>query len=315
MPTAVVTGATGFVGSHLVDLLLATGYSVKAAVRRTSNRQRLSSLGVEQIEVDFADERLSLPPCDILFHVAGVIQATSWQGYLEGNHHVTRRVLGAAKTSRFIHVSTLAVAGPHDGAREETPPAPISYYGKSKLLGENEVLAHRNRVPVTVIRPPVVYGPRDRALLDMYRVIARGIIPEIGGRKVISVVHVRDLVEGMVRAGESSRAANQILFIGNEKSWEISRLMELIRAILGRRALRIRVPDRIVRFLGGLVEDAGKWMGIHSIFGRDKALEMTQAAWTCSSEKARNILGWNPEISVEDGMTETLSWCRAEKLL
>jgi nucleoside-diphosphate-sugar epimerase len=269
---------------------------------------------VERVEVDFS-RPLELPPCDIVFHVAGVIRADRWEDYLEGNRDAAVRAVEGARAARFVHVSTLAVTGPGENVDETTPCAPISLYGKSKWEGEREVWRRRDRIPVTVVRPPVVYGPRDFGLYDMYRTVARGLRPEIGDRKVVSLVHVRDLVEGILRAGEAPEGANEVFLLSNREPWTVTELLDLIQKGIGRPAVRVRVPDRVVRFLGAVVEDGARLAGRRSMFGRDKALEMTQRAWSCTPEKARRLLGWEARVPVPAGMGETLDWYRGEGLL
>jgi nucleoside-diphosphate-sugar epimerase len=309
MPTAIVTGATGFVGSHLVDRLLDRGYRVSVTVRPQSPSRWLDGKPVERIPADFSRPG-SLPPCDLLFHVAGVIRADSYAEYLAGNRDLAVAVFDAARAGRFVHVSSLAVVGPGENVDESTPCAPISLYGRSKWEGEQEVWRRRGRTPVTVVRPPVVYGPRDFGLIDLYRTLARGLRPEIGGRKVVSLVHAADLAEGMVRAAESPAGANEVFLLANRAPWAMSDLLDLIERALDRRAWRLPVPDRVVRFLGAIAEDGARLAGKRSMFCRDKALEMTQKAWTCSPEKAKRVLGWEGGVPVERGMAETLAWYR-----
>jgi dihydroflavonol-4-reductase len=314
MAGALVTGATGFVGSHLVDCLLEKGYRVSVTVRRTSRTRWLEGKPVEKLEIDFS-RAVTLPPCDLLFHVAGVLRADSWNDYLAGNRDAARRAIQGAQTGRFVLVSSLAVAGPGLQTDETTPCAPISLYGRSKWEGEQEVWELRSRVPVTVIRPPVVYGPRDFGLYDMYRTLAMGLRPEIGGRKVISIIHVSDLVQGIVRAAEASAGANEVFYLANRESWALTDLMRVIERAIGRPAVGIPIPDRVVRFLGGVTEDVAKMAGKSLMFGRDKALEMTQRAWVCSAEKARRLLGWEAQRPVEEGMRDAVRWYRSEGLL
>jgi nucleoside-diphosphate-sugar epimerase len=311
MTTALVTGATGFVGSHLVDVLLEKGWRVLATVRSRSNLRWLEGKPVERIE----DSTSPLPSCDVLFHVAGVIRADTYAEYLAGNRDLAVRVFESARTKRFVHVSSLAVAGPGDRVDEETPCSPISLYGRSKWEGESEVWKRRDRTPVTVIRPPVVYGPRDFGLYDLYRTVSKGLRPEIGGRKVISIVHARDLAEGIARAGEAPAGAGQAFYLANGETVEISAVLDLIQRALGARAVRVGIPDRVVRFLGAVVEDGARLAGKRSMFGRDKALEMTQKAWCCSPVKAERLLQWKARIPLEQGMTETATWYKSQGLL
>lgn len=314
MSTAVVTGATGFVGSHLVDALLEKGWSVRATVRPGSNIRWLEGKPVERIDDRFSPSA-PLPECDVLFHVAGVIRADSYPEYLAGNRDLAVRVFESARARRFVHVSSLAVAGPGERVDETTPCTPISLYGKSKWEGEKEVWRRRDRLPVTVIRPPVVYGPRDFGLFDLYRTVAKGLRPEIGGRKRISIIHVRDLAGGIIRAGEAAAGANEAFYLSNEEPVDVSAVLGIIQRSLGKWAVRVAIPDRVVRFLGAVVEDSARLAGRRTMFGRDKALEMTQKAWCCSAAKAARLLGWRAEVLLEPGMEETAAWYKSQSLL
>jgi len=311
MPAALVTGATGFVGSHLVDVLLEKGWRVAALVRKSSNLRWLEGKPVERVDPGTAP----LPDCDVLFHVAGSIRADTYADYLAGNRDLAVRVFEAARTRQFVHISSLAVAGPGEDVDESTPCRPLSLYGRSKKEGEDEVWKRRDRIPVTVIRPPVVYGPRDFGLFDLYVTVSKGLRPEIGGPKRISIVQVRDLVDGIVAAAESPAGANEVFYLANEAKVEISEVMVLVAAALGNRTLRVGIPDRVVRFLGALVEDAASMVGKRSMFGRDKALEMTQKAWCCNPAKAGRLLGWRSRVPLERGMAEAVAWYRSERLL
>ena len=173
----------------------------------------------------------------------------------------------------------------------------------------------RDRIPVTVVRPPVVYGPRDFGLFDLYRMVARGFRPEIGGRKVISIIHVRDLVDGIVRAGEAPAGAGEIFYLANEAAVEVSAVLGLIERALGKKALRVAIPDRVVRFLGAVVEGGSRLAGKRILFGRDKALEMTQKAWVCLPAKAAKVLGWRARIPFPAGLEEAVRWYQDERLL
>ena len=311
MPAALVTGATGFVGSHLVDHLLEKGWHVADVVRKSSNLRWIEVKTSERIDPD----QSPLPDCDVLFHVAGSIRADTYADYLAGNRDLAVKVFEAARTRRFVHVSSLAVAGPGEEVDETTPCRPLSLYGRSKKEGEDEVWKRRERIPVTVIRPPVVYGPRDFGLFDLYRTVSKGLRPEIGGPKRISIVHVRDLVQGIVSAAESASGANEVFYLANEGRVEISEVMGIIARVLGNRTLRVGIPDRVVRFLGAVVEDAASLAGKRSMFGRDKALEMTQKAWCCSPAKAGRLLGWKARMPLEQGMAEAVAWYKSNGFL
>lgn len=314
MPTALVTGGTGFVGSHLVDLLIARGWRVSCTVRRTSNLQWLEGKEFTPVEADFR-RPLRLPEVDVVFHVAGTIRGESYKDYRIGNWLVSKHMIEAARCGRFVHVSSIAAAGP--GVVDETSPCrPVSDYGRSKLEGELEVWKHRDRVPVTVVRPPIVYGERDTGLLDVYRTLAMGVRPSIGGPKRVSIVSVADLVEGMLAAAEHPKGAGETFFLCDSLAYEMGDLMDRILSGMGRRAVRVSVPDRVVRFAAALTEDVGRLVfGRMPMFNRDKATEMTQEAWVCSPEKAARLLGWRSRVPIDRGLGETLAWYRGRGLL
>ena len=132
---------------------------------------------------------------------------------------------------------------------------------------------------------------------------------------MISIVHVRDLVEGIVRAAEAPLGENQAFYLANEATVEVSAVLGLIQRALGNKAVRVGIPDRVVRFLGAVVEDGARLAGRRSMFGRDKALEMTQKAWCCSPGKALRLLGWKARIPLEEGMTQTADWYKNQGFL
>ncbi len=324
MPRAFVTGATGFVGSHLVDALLERDWQVRCSVRATSDRRWLEGKPYEAVTCELtAGTGLdrAMDGVDAVFHVAGAIMAPSLEKFREGNWLASKRMIDAAVASRakrFVHVSSLAVAGPSpsaDGVDESSACSPISAYGTTKLDGEREVWSHRDAVPVTVVRPPVVYGPRDRGLFELYKVLAAGVRPQIGGPKFVSIVHVGDLVRGIVDAAERPQAAGEVFFMANDRPHTYAELMDMMLAGLDRGALRVPVPDRVVRLLGAVAEDVLAVVGKGGMFNRDKAREMTQKYWVCRSTKAKRVLGWEAKVPIAAGLRETLAWYKREAWL
>ena len=317
---ALVTGATGFVGSHVVEELLARGWRVRCTVRSTSRLRWLDGKPVETVRADLLDPAsltAAVDGVDAVFHVAGVLTGKTYADYRAGNVMATRNLLSAGKPRRFVYVSSITACGPSaDGTPigEDRPCKPISLYGRSKREAEEEVLRRGSDVAVTIVRPPVVYGPRDEGMLDLYQTLAKGLRPQIGGTKYVSLIHVRDLAKGIVlAAGEA--AANQVFFLSNREPVAYDDLAGLILQALGRKAVPVPVPDRVVRLLGGIAEGVTKVTGGGGLFSRDKALEMTQKFWVCTPEKAKRLLGWEATIAPATGFQETLEWYRAEGLV
>lgn len=323
---ALVTGATGFVGSHLADLLLEQGWDVVCAVRKSSNLRWLNGKRVRLAEVDFGRPEsfeMSFDGVDVVFHVAGLIKGRSFEEYLEGNWLASRTMIEATlrygpRVRRFVHVSSLAAAGPSPDGRpldESAPCRPISMYGRSKLLGEQEVWKRRHEVPVTVVRPPVVYGTRDTGLLEVYRVVRSGFAPNLGGRRYVSIVNVAELVRGIVQAGTSEQGRNQIYFICNETPWAIDRLMKLVARLIHRRVRHVYVPTRLVLLAGELASMLAQLTGRAMVFNRDKASEIVPKHWTCTPSKFKGHFGWTPRIPLEIGFRDVLDWYRGQGLV
>ncbi|MCJ7578895.1 MAG: NAD(P)-dependent oxidoreductase, partial [candidate division Zixibacteria bacterium] len=216
-PKALVTGANGFVGSHLVEKLLSIGYQVTCLVRKTSNLRWLSGLKVEYVYADISErESLSreagsfgknvLKDVDFIFHVAGLTKAKTEEEYSKANYEGTKNLLEACvkdnpQIKRFVYISSQAAVGPgkDDRPLDETAPCnPITDYGKSKLEGEKIVLEYSSKLPVTVIRPPAVYGPRDSDILSFFKVANKGFKTLFGkGESYLSLCYIEDLVDGI----------------------------------------------------------------------------------------------------------------------
>lgn len=304
---ALVTGGTGFLGSHLVDALLARGADVVCTVRKTSNLRWLAGKPVRTVESDFAR---ALEGVTHVFHFAGVIQAPNLAEFMRGNRDLTRELIQACrgrKLERFVYVSSLSAAGPSPDGRprtEEDPPAPISNYGRSKLAGERETRALE--CGVTIVRPPVVYGPRDAGLFELFKVAASGIEPLIGARKRYSIVHAQDLISGLLAAADADPGT---WFITNEEPVESDRLATLVGRAVGGRRRRIHIPDGALVAAADLLALAG----LEVMFTPDKAKEIVQRAWVCSGAKARERLGFRPQVPLDRGLADTAGWYRREK--
>lgn len=317
---AAVTGATGFVGSHLVEVLRARGDSVTCLVRSPKKAKALEAAGVSLVYGDLEQERAVaafVEGAEVVYHLAGLLAARSEEEFLRVNRDGAGRLALAARVAgvqRFLLVSSLAVTGPtHPGfpLDESERPAPVTPYGRSKRAGEEAV--KDSGVPATIVRPPIVYGPRDRQLLRLFKMAKRGVAPLLGdGSQQLSLVQVTDLARALVVAAESEATQGRTYHAGHAECLSQRELLQAIGRAVGKQPLLIPLPPVLVR--GGLQVTGlfSRLAGRVGLLGPDKAPELLAPAWTCSSEALARDAGWRAEIAAEEGLRQTAEWYRAE---
>jgi nucleoside-diphosphate-sugar epimerase len=315
--TALVTGGTGFIGISLIEQLLARGYHVRCVAKDTLNLEDLRRLSVEIVLGDLVNGiswQSILKRVDVVFHVAGVTKARTKEDFFLGNYLAISSLLDSCKRfatrlQRFLHVSSLAVVGLSPDGRpltEEAPYHPLTTYGHTKMMGEQEVLRNANELPVTVIRPSSVYGPRERDILQMFRIVKRGLLPVVGFRdKFLSLIHVKDLVRGIIAAAESPVTKGQVYFLGSEEVYSSLQVGKAIAKASHRRPLTVRLPHFAAYVTGWLCQLIGKCSNKVAVCNLEKVRDMTQGAWVCDVSKSRYHFGYRQRISLEDGIKET----------
>jgi len=310
---AALTGGTGFVGGHLAEALVARGTAVGALVRSPARCERLRALGCRLVEGVLEDEAALaalVKGRDVVFHVAGLVAARSAGAFLRANRDGARRVAEAAAregVSRLVLVSSLAVTGPSPRGRavdEASGPGPVSAYGRSKRAGEEAVRA--TGVPFTIVRPPAVYGPRDRAFLTLFRAARRGVVPLLGsGEQELTLVHARDLAEALVLAASCEATRGRVYHAGHETPVTQQRLAAAVGAAVGRRVRCVRLPAPVV---GGVLGAAGlvaRLLGGAPLLDGDKARELLAPGWVCSSAALERDTGWVAETPLDEGLAGT----------
>lgn len=324
-PVAVVTGANGFVGSHLVDLLLAKGIEVRCIVRKSSNLRWLEGKDVKIYDCGLFDkEGLSsaMKDANYVYHVAGVVKSKSKEGYFKGNVETTKNLLEAAlenkdKLKRFLVVSSLTVCGPAVDEKpvdETTPYNPITTYGRSKVEEEKVALSYKDKIPVTICRAPAVYGERDTEIFIYFQNFAKGITTTIGfDKKILSLIHAIDLVNGFFLAANSDKAEGEIYFISSEDFYNWEQINKITGKILNRKVIRIKVPHSVVYLLAAIAQFFSIFSSKAATLNLEKAKDLTQHAWICDTSKAMKDFGYKQNISIEEGIKRTCEWYKKMK--
>jgi nucleoside-diphosphate-sugar epimerase len=320
-----VTGATGFIGSHLIERLIAEGAHVRCLVRPVSSRGRryLPPSGASPVLgnlVTGSGLGSAVEGVDVIFHLAGVTKALRSEDYYSGNAQATANLLRACERSyarpRIVHVSSLAAAGPSpDGhllAEDETP-APVSHYGRSKLAAEQEVRRSTLFPRATIVRPPVVYGPRDRDVFQAFQAVARGLMLRIGqGESWFSFIHVWDLVDGLLAVSASSAAQGRTYYLANPKPIGWAEFADVAARIMMRRARVVNVPLPLAWGVGAASDAVARLLRRPNILSVEKVREARYRHWVCDPARAAAEFGFHPELSFREGAASTLAWYREE---
>ncbi len=317
---ALVTGSTGFIGSHLVEKLVARDYDVSCLIRQSTRLEYIKGLPVKFVNADYGDAdslRPAVEGVDYVFHIGGVTKAKDKRLYYVGNHETTKSLLAAVKKynpgiKRFALASSLTAVGPGTDTEpvdETTPYHPITTYGRSKMEAEKECLANSSSMPITIIRPPAVYGPRDRDIFEFFNSINKHFLPLSGfGRKILSFVHAYDLVDGIIAAAEHPKAVGQIYFISNDEVYDWEMLGDIAKQILNTWVIKARIPHFVLYAIAGISEFVARMQGKAALVNIEKARDGVQANWLCSSKKALNELGFKTKLSLEEGTAITIEW-------
>lgn len=319
-----ITGSGGFVGSHLVDEYLRRGYTVSVIVRKETTFRWIDSNKVIVYKGRYDDASFlekAVKSQDIIIHSAGVLASTSYEGFYKGNVDVTKNLLKAISIAnpnikRFVHISSLAVALPspslENPTNEETiNQEPLTKYGKSKLEAEKVVHSFMEKIPITIVRPPAIYGPRDEAIFDYFRLIAKGFIAPIMGfdSKKMSLIHIHDLVRGIYEACQTERTLSQTYYLTSKEFYTWMDIINATKiAVKKQFILPIPLPHFAILLNGYLSTFIGRLKKKPPVFDIEKAKNFTQRHWICSHKKALNDFHFEQKISLQEGIQQTMDW-------
>ncbi len=320
MTRVFVTGSNGFIGSHLVRELLNKGYEVNCLIRETSDISSLNGLKVNLFEGDVRrPETLEAPMKDVdyVYHLAARLMVTNGEDFEGTNTTGTMNMLNvaekfASKTlKRFVLVSSQAGVGPGKDPSpidETWQLSPMSWYGTSKKKAEEIAKKFFGKIPITIVRPPAVYGERETDLSQIYPIISKRIQPKLGIlKKYLVMVYVGDLVKGMIKAAESKNTINQAYFLTNNQILTAQEVSKTVgRAMNKSFGITIPVPLFLIRIAAPFAELLYHITRNRAMMTRDKAREVSQRYWVVSSDKALKDFGWKAQIDLLEGMKKTV---------
>ena len=321
---ALVTGGTGFVGSHVVELLLEEGWEVVCPVRDARNLRNLSGVKVRIIPFEgIEQEARRTPGFNFVIHAAGATRGLNYEQYRQANVEGTRSLLEilarlplGSTFRRFVLVGSQAAAGPcaEPGVpvAESDNPRPVSLYGKSKLEAERVVLSFACRLPVTIVRPSTVFGPKDRDVLGVFRCAQHGFSPYLGGPdRLFSVIYVEDLARGIREAATAAVQSGETYFLANKTPVSWREFTGEVARVMGCRTMNVPIPLAVMRLASLAGEVAGRVARSPQLLRREKFDEMKQSGWVCSTEKAKRELNWEAQTPLHEALRKTVGWYRA----
>ncbi len=318
-----ITGATGFLGSHIAEIMAAEGHDVRILLRKSSSRRFLQGFPYEEALGDVT-KPASLPAAvegvDCVIHAAGLTTARSEAQFNAVNAAGTAALIAAVEQHapslrRFIYVSSLAAHGPSpDGVPRpvDAEPNPITAYGRSKLAGERLTRQSSLSSRSVIFRPPAIYGPRDAAFVPFFQLARFRIAPLLmGGHNRISIVYVEDAARAIALAAAAEAPVDSRTYCfddGNTYSWRD--LLSAVEKAVGRRVLRISTPRFGFTAAALASEAAGAILRRAVTLNRDKVREMAQPYWVCSHEEFTRDTGWTPATDIRQGAHLTGDWYR-----
>jgi nucleoside-diphosphate-sugar epimerase len=307
---AAVTGATGFVGGHLITALAKAGYHVRALTRRPQEQQDNITWISGDLKNTEALEELT-KDVDVIYHLAGVVKAKNYEGFAQVNIDAVPRIvkiaINNAPKAHFILLSSLTAREPQ-----------LSDYAMTKYLGENALTDNIAHMPWTILRPPGIYGPNDYEILKLFKGI-KARIGAIPGSKEnrISIIYIKDLADALVLTAHEKNAFSKTLDIddGHKNGYSVSQFVSLAAEILDIRIVKVTIPKFLLKFFGYLNYLFSHIFGYVPMVTHKKVNELCFPDWICKDDHAMNFTKWEPKVKLKTGLEKTLKWYKEKKLL
>ncbi len=321
-----ITGASGFLGYHLIIAALEKKLEVFAAVRGSSRIEHLKDLPIKFVLLNYEDisalnKVLADNKINYIIHAAGVTKAVKQQeyDYVNATYSVNLAKAVNVDDGRFkkmVFISSLAAVGPSIDdvtvINEQTLPRPVTAYGKSKLLAEKEL--RTVKIPLTILRPTAIYGPRDKDIFIIIKTINRGFDPYMGKFvQQLSFVHAKDVADVAVQALFANNTGIYTISDGN--NYSRYQFADIAKRILRKNSIRIHIPMPLIKVLAYFLEAVNGWVNKPALINREKLHELAAKNWACDISKARNELNFLPKFNLENGLKDSIQWYRDYKLL
>lgn len=265
----------------------------------------------------------AIKDADFIIHIAGVTRAKRKSEFIDGNVVATQNLLEAAtkmgKLKKFCYISSLTAVGPSPAGvpfDEQEPCHPISPYGRSKLEAERVCRSYATRYPIVILRPPTVYGPRDRDVLEIFKAARYGIQPSIGHNDTtLSMVYGPDLAEAIVESTISDKTTGKTYFVADPQVYSQVRLFDIVARLVGHRTLRLRLPASVVYAVAVSTQLVSFFASKPALLSVDKVRDLLQPHWVCSPEAIKKDIGFIAKTGAETGLEQTYTWYRDNKWL
>ncbi len=324
--SVLITGASGFLGYHLVMAALEKKLEVFAAVRGNSRIEHLKELPIKFVSLNYEDvsalsKVLTDNKINYIIHAAGVTKAVRQQEYDYVNATYSVNLAKAVEEhngcfKKMVFISSLAAVGPliddQGVITEQTNPRPVTAYGRSKLLAETELSTVK--IPLTILRPTAIYGPRDKDIFIMIKTINRGFDPYIGKfLQQLSFVHAGDVADVAVQALFLNKTGIYTISDGN--NYTRYQFADIAKKLLKKNSIRFHIPMPLIKALAYFLETTNGWVNKPAVINREKLHELAAKNWSCDISKAKAELNFSPKFNLEEGLKDSIKWYKDNKLL